>query len=916
MPPPPAPDFVHNLLQYTQLSATTLHNLSDATGAPFLRTVAGLTLSIVSIVQDVKTNKERCVRMVQETHQLLCALVTVCVKSEHSLSPKMLDHIGSIAQTLQKFQACLRSQQELGKIKRFFKQNEITTMLEVCEAELIAALDLFHLQSGAQIAAAIVELEVETEQRHQELLELLETQSDDTGASIRESLLQLSNSSSALSMLPAFPKLFNGRDSDLENVVAALLTSSARIAVLGTGGIGKTTLAIAALYHPSVVDRYPHRHFVSCESASNCRGLVSIIGSHLGLEASSQLTKAILRHFSESAPSMLVLDNLETPWEPAGSRGEVEEFLSLLTDVSNLGLLVTMRGSERPGKVRWTRPFLHPLKPLHSTASRKTFIEIADDPSEEEEADLAQLIDLSGNLPLAISLMANVASFEGYSTAVARWNNESTALLSDGHDKRSNLDKSISMSLTSPRMAASASAKDLLSLLSLLPDGISDEDLRASDVPIPDLAQCKSVLLRTALAFVDNDKRLKMLSPIREYYFHELLDLWNRHKQLSSGDLVSGLISHLGNMHKVFFHGLADTSQLASVGRAILALEIFSAALARGSSPLIQYLPDLIESTGDNEMRWTYFTTCIKENSALEPLFPEAIEYFAARNDLAGQANIYNRLAAHYEHVGDYPKAREFNALGLASAIKADSILQQLAALTIRPYLERLIGNYTESLEYARSSQRAARLAGSLLDESVGLVDEAKTLCCLGKLSQALDLCKRSNELLSANVLGDYATAVEVHDAEAEIHFQKSEYVEARKSNERVLALTAHNRSPYYHNNAMINLAEIDIAMGCDETEILRTFTPAQELSARLGWARGLLFCKRLMSGVYLVRKQPAEARESYIQCLRAYRTGNMAWGVMKCLEKLADLAYGMQEVHELLTLKAYINDLRARSLL
>ena len=123
--------------------------------------------------------------------------------------------------------------------------------------------------------------------------------------------------------------------------MAALLTSSARIAILGTGGIGKTTLAVAALHHPSVVDRYSHRHFVSCESVSNCRGLVAVIGSHLGLEPSSQLTKAILRHFSESAPSMLILDNLETPWEPAGSRAEVEEFLSLLADVSNLGLLVS-----------------------------------------------------------------------------------------------------------------------------------------------------------------------------------------------------------------------------------------------------------------------------------------------------------------------------------------------------------------------------------------------------------------------------------------------------------------------------------------------------------------------------------------------------------------------------------------------
>jgi hypothetical protein len=42
----------------------------------------------------------------------------------------------------------------------------------------------------------------------------------------------------------------------------------------------------------------------------------------------------------DAPPSLLVLDNLETSWESVSSRKEVEEFLSLLTDVPQLGLMV------------------------------------------------------------------------------------------------------------------------------------------------------------------------------------------------------------------------------------------------------------------------------------------------------------------------------------------------------------------------------------------------------------------------------------------------------------------------------------------------------------------------------------------------------------------------------------------------
>ena len=142
-------------------------------------------------------------------------------------------------------------------------------------------------------------------------------------------------------MLPAQPKIFHGRESELRDIVATLHKESARIAILGAVGMGKTTLAKAALHHPDIVAKYKHCFFVAADSATTSIELAAIIGSHLGLKPGKDLTKPVVHRFSSSGPSLLVLDNLETVWDPIESRSKVEEFMSLLTDIPHLALIVS-----------------------------------------------------------------------------------------------------------------------------------------------------------------------------------------------------------------------------------------------------------------------------------------------------------------------------------------------------------------------------------------------------------------------------------------------------------------------------------------------------------------------------------------------------------------------------------------------
>ncbi|KAG6810208.1 hypothetical protein H0H92_012899 [Tricholoma furcatifolium] len=150
--------------------------------------------------------------------------------------------------------------------------------------------------------------------------------------------------------LPPEPGCMIGRDEQLSAVIATLLQPPARIAILGGGGMGKTTLALAILHHPAVVERYSSRYFVSCEGISLLSSLVEKIANALHIPLANRdasLIDTILSSFSKD--SILCLDNLETIWDKESLRRDLEDLLSHL-QLQVLGFMITMRGTQYPSK--------------------------------------------------------------------------------------------------------------------------------------------------------------------------------------------------------------------------------------------------------------------------------------------------------------------------------------------------------------------------------------------------------------------------------------------------------------------------------------------------------------------------------------------------------------------------------------
>ncbi|KAJ7702553.1 P-loop containing nucleoside triphosphate hydrolase protein, partial [Mycena olivaceomarginata] len=608
---------LNSVVASLRLAVPLLNELNNAFGAFSLHAISETILSLIAVLQNVKKNKVECIQLVENIHQVLYAIINLHIKLDTpgSLPPSMLYHVGKFTETIHKIHTFLEAQQDGNRIKNLFRQSELNTLVKDCRAGLQHAMEVFKIESGASIYLNASIMQKTADNLHKELLEMISSLSDgtdmDKASSMHNTLNSSQMSSESFSMLPSKPKIFYGRESELASILKTLDQECARITILGPGGMGKTSLARAVLHHADVTAKYEHRFFVSCDSATTSIEIAALIGDHIGLKPGKDLTQPLLRYFAGQSTCLLILDNLETVWEPMGSRVGVEELLSLLTDIAHLALLITMRGAERPAKVRWTRPFLEPLKPLSDDAAQQIFLDIADD--FHEPKDIQSVLNLTNNMPLAVDLIAHLVDNEGCPSVLARWETEKTGLLSVGHDRRSNIDTSIRISLSSPRLISSPGAMDLLRLLSVLPDGLSDIELLHSDLAIQDILTCKVVLLSTSLAYQDDKKQLKSLVPIREHmqhfhpppssliqslqkYFHTVLDLYEKYRgsqQMATS--IHQIKSNFGNLNQILLRGLhADNTDTTGTIMCVLNLASFSRLTGREWLSLMDEIPNAL----------------------------------------------------------------------------------------------------------------------------------------------------------------------------------------------------------------------------------------------------------------------------------------------------------------------------------
>ncbi|KAJ7914454.1 hypothetical protein B0H13DRAFT_1872983 [Mycena leptocephala] len=834
------------------VTANTLHILATNLKTPFLDAISNTTQSLLNLVETIKQNKNICTELLEQTYKLLNAVLMVHVKSDTGgeLPPSVLSHIGKFMETLHKIHTFVEAQQNGSKLKKFFRQGEMSTLLKDCKAGLQQGFVIFQIDT-ANIMKDITEMKEDAENRHQAVLNMVEGLSDTTSSD------------------------------------GASLTSR--------------------IYSGS--DRYDQqRFFVACDSAATQVELAALIGTHLGLKPGKDLTHPVIQHFSSGPQSLLILDNLETLWESTESRGNIEEFLSLLTSVDHLALMITMRGAERPAKVAWTRPFLQPLKPLEQNAARQTFIDIADNTHNPDEVD--KILFVTDNMPLAINLLAHLVDSEGCSNVLSRWEEEKTSLISDGYDRRSNLDLSISLSLSSPRLNSYPHSEDLLSLLSMLPDGLTDVDLMQAKLPIDNILGCKAALIRTTLAYIDENKRLKALAPIREYmqkikppenhlvrpllkHFQELLELFMEYRGTQSSSVtVARLLSNYSNMQNILWNGAQQGHpDLVNTIYCACDLNYFGQLIGWGPIPFTGQIPKILPQPCNHHLEAYYILSLFNSFhyssiSDTEILVFEALEHFKHFDDPDLKCRFYNALGYYYRIKLEITTAAKFSETALSIALSTSNIRAHLQGLINLAWIKWMNDDYSAAHVHAYEALRLARISADLHSEAQALRIECTYSDSLGDYKQSISLCSRARDLLALCGMSSGNLDHRLMNTQAEIHKLKSEYVAARRIHSGILQETSVDQDFHIYGFALLNIAEIDVSIGAPKNYVQSMCEKAREIFNTRNRATEVIMCDMILADLQLRERNFLAAKTLFERCIRS----SLHPGIRSfCLERLGD---------------------------